>query len=255
MSTEQAFCPPGPGDDRGRLRDLIGTINREHTLAYQRAVEALEHAIRCGEALIEAREIVPEGEWLEWCETNLNLGTGTLHRYIRVATYKQELFAAERKPASINAAISYLRAIEAPAASSSRNGRRPTFDVDEARRLRKQGMTYTNIGALLGVSDVAVWRQLTPGATKRTLVYATRYKRKRAAERRALEQAERDKAVAKVGGAAAEAYALLRRTALALDQAMREATANELHALRDALAHTHRAEDAIVSALRLERGR
>lgn len=239
-----------------RLTQLAFTINREHTLAYQKAVEALEHAIRCGEALIEAREIVPDGEWTRWVEANLSIATGTMHRYIRVATYKQHLLDADKKPASINAAIGYLKAIGAPAASTGRNGRSPTFDVAEAKRLRKQGMTYEQIGELLGVSDVAIWRQLTPGATKRAIAISNRNRKRRRLEREAFEQTQRDKRVARAGGAAAEAYALLRRCAAALDQALSDAKDDEERkTLRDALAHAHRAEDSIVLALRLERQR
>lgn len=239
-----------------RLVVLAATINREHSLAYQKAIEALEHAILCGEALIEARDAVPEGQWLRWVDENLNLSTGTLHRYIRVATYKDHLLQAERRPASINAAIGYLKAIEVPAASTGRNGRHPSFDVEEAKRLRAQGLTFTEIGPMLGVSDVAVWRQLTPGANRKAIAQANKWKKKRLAERKALEQAQRDKAVAKAGGAPAEAYALLRRCAVALDQALAEAANDdERKALRDALAFTHKGEDAIVLALRLERQR
>jgi hypothetical protein len=44
-----------------QLAALATTINREHGLAYRAALDALEHAILCGEALIEARETVPDG--------------------------------------------------------------------------------------------------------------------------------------------------------------------------------------------------
>ncbi len=240
--------------EEGRVTELAGIINREHSLAYRAALDALEHAILCGEALIEARERVAEGSWLKWVDDNLNISTGTLHRYVRLATYKDHLLSAERQPKSINAAIGYLKAIEIPAASVGRNGRKPTFDVEEAKRLRSQGMTYEQIGSIVGVSDQAVRLQLIPGAQRKAMVYTSRHKKKRLAERRALEQAQRDKKVAKVGGAAAGAYALLRRCCVAIDQAMIETTNDsERKSLRDALAQAHKAEDAIVQALRLER--
>lgn len=236
------------------LTDLAATINREHDLAYRSALNALQHAILCGEALIAARDTVPDGEWLRWVSDNLHISTGALHRYVRIATYKEQLLTADRQPKSINAAISYLKEVGAPAAGTGKNGRKPTFDVEEAKRLRKQGLTFTEIGPLLGVSDVAVWRQLTPGAARKTVERTNRYARQRRAERKALQQKKRDEAVARTGGTAAEAYALLRRCAATLDRSLIATTnGDERKALRDALAYTHKAEDAIVSALQLER--
>lgn len=236
------------------LTDLAATINREHDLAYRAALNALQHAILCGEALIAARDTVPDGEWLRWVSDNLHISTGALHRYVRIATYKEQLLTADRQPKSINAAISYLKEVGAPAAGTGKNGRKPTFDVEEAKRLRKQGLTFTEIGPLLGVSDVAVWRQLTPGAARKTVERTNRYARQRRAERRALQQKERDEAVARVGGSASNAYAALRRCALIIDRAITEATGEmERAGLRNALAFAHRAEDAIVAVLQLER--
>jgi ribosomal protein L20 len=239
------------------LGELAVTINREHGLAYQSALDALQHAILCGQALIEARATVPDGEWLRWVDDNLDISAAAIHRFVRIATYRDHLLQADQRPKSINAAISYLRDVGAPAVGSGRkglNGRRPTFDVDEAKRLRGQGMTFVDIGEALGVSDVAVWRQLTPGATRQAMSYTARARKKRRAERRALVEKERADAVARVGGSASDAYALLRRCAIALDRAIADSAAeSEVSALRDALAFTHKAEDAIVVALRLER--
>jgi len=236
------------------LEDLAATINSEHNLAYRATLDALTHAILCGEALIEARTNVPDGEWLRWVADNLHIGSGALHRYVRLATYKHHLLTAEHEPKSINAAIGYLRQIDAPASSTGRTGRKPSFDVDEAKRLRKQGLNFTQIGEALGVSDVAVWRQLTPGATAQAMRYTARARKQRRAAAKALAQQQRADAVARTAGNPAEAYALLRRCAVTLDRAILDTTdSDEIAQLREALHHTHKAEDAIVRALRLER--
>ena len=86
--------------------------------------------------------------------------TQNVNRYMRIATYRDHLLSAENRPQSIKLPITYLRDTGAPAIGTGRNGRHPTFDVDEAKRLKKQGLTNKDIGAALGVSDVAIWRQL-----------------------------------------------------------------------------------------------
>jgi hypothetical protein len=239
-----------------QLAALATTINREHGLAYRAALDALEHAILCGEALIEARETVPDGRWGKWVKDNLDMPYPNVNRYVRIATYRDHLLSAENRPQSIQGAITYLRDVGAPAIGTGRNGRRPTFDVDEAKRLKQQGLTNKDIGSALGVSDVAVWRQLTPGATARAVAISNRLRTQRRAEQRALREQERAKQVARVGGSPADAYALLRKTAIALDRALDEADTDEMRkTLRDALTYTHRAEDAIMRALGVARGR
>lgn len=239
--------------DKNRLDTLAETVNREYTLAYDSAVQALEHAIACGEALIEARTLVPDGQWVKWVKENLNINTGTMHRFIRLATYKDELGAAERKPTSINAAIGYLKQIDVPAARSNRNGRKPTFDVEEAKRLHKQGLTYKRIGEILGVSDVAIAYQLNPDAPRKKHIHNARYKQRRNEERKALEKATVAKQVAKTGGAVAEAYSLIRRAEAALEQAQKETKVPNRLSLKEAMSHLHKAEDAVVAALKKER--
>jgi inactivated superfamily I helicase len=238
----------------GPYGELAVRINTEHGLAYNAAIDALEHAMRCGEALIEARRAVPDGSWAAWTKANLNMNQQAISRYVRIATYREHLLSAEHRPRSINAAITYLRADSLPAIGTGRNGRRPTFDVEEAKRLKRQGMTNKDIGQALGVSDVAVWRQLTPGATRKAVQISNRNRTKHRAAQRALVEQELARSVTRVGGKPADAYALLRRTAIALDRAILEADDAEMaKTLRDALAYTHRAEDAIVRALGLER--
>ena len=177
-----------------------------------------------------------------------------VNRYTRIATYSDHLLTAERRPQSISAAITYLRDT-GQMIGTGRNGRHPTFDVGEAKRLKGQGLTNKDIGSALGVSDVAVWRQLTPGATKKAVALSNRLRSRRRAEQRAFKEKQLEATVARVGGSPADAYALLRKTAIALDRAISDAETDEMaKTLRDALTYTHRAEDAITRALGIERG-
>lgn len=92
--------------------------------------------------------------------------------------------------------------------------------------------------------------------------YATRQRLERTAKRRAarrreatqaLRRRERDAAMRRVGGSAADAYSMIRRTAQALDRASRDASTPEIRAaLSGALTKLHAAEDEIVRALGVE---
>ena len=234
------------------LTNLAATINREHQLAYDAAFDALEHAILCGEALARARENVADGDWFRWMGDNLDMSTAAAGRYLRIATYREQLLGAEDRPQSINAAVTYLKDIEAPPITSGRNGRRPTFDVSEAKRLKKLGLTNKDIGKMLGVSDVAIWRQLTPGATDRAVKLATRARSKRRAKAYTEAQRQQNREMADIGGPTSDAYFLLRQCAETLDRAIDEATGDAQHDLRKALTHVHRAEDAVIRSVDLQ---
>lgn len=231
--------------ERTPLFYLAAEINQEHQLVYQASLDALEHAIRCGERLIEAREQVPDGKWSQWVKENVAITQSVVTRYIRLATYRDKLASAPDPLETISAAMSYLHEIDAPAVGRGRTGKGPSFDVDEARRLRESGMTFRQIGKALGVSDVAVSYQLNPPGPE------WKEKRQRAAQDRNAQrriQVEQQIAdtIRKVGGSLAEAYDLLVRCVDALSRALIEADDDELFgALSVALANTQRAEGMI----------
>lgn len=236
------------------LFELARSINSEHQLAYRAALDVLDHAIRCGENLIMARALVPDGQWNKWMADNLEISPPAAGRYMRIAVHRAKLLEAEHRPTSINGAIMYLREIDAPPLDRGRNGRRPSFDVEEARRLRLEGLTYSEIGGLLGISDVAVGRHLTPGATRQRVEYANERSKRQRAEQRAEEQQQLDKEVKRVGGAAADAYQLLRACEAELSMAIAAAeTEGTRRRFTQALTFTHRAEDAITRGLGLHR--
>jgi Protein of unknown function (DUF3102) len=67
------------------LADLAGRINDEHRLAEQHARSAVEHALKCGELLIEAKGKVQHGEWLPWLKANCAVSERTAQAYMRLA--------------------------------------------------------------------------------------------------------------------------------------------------------------------------
>lgn len=67
------------------LFDLATIANREHALAFEAGVSMIEHAIRAGEALIEAKAQLRHGEWLPWVADNFDASEDTAERYMNVA--------------------------------------------------------------------------------------------------------------------------------------------------------------------------
>lgn len=226
------------------LVDLAAVINEEHALTYYSVMDALEHAILCGEALIEAKKQVPDGQWAKWIEANLEMGSGAVSRYVRIATYREHLLAAEDRPRSLNAALTYLKAIEAPRLVSA-TSKGPTFDVEEARRLRELGVTYREIGKMLGVSDQAVQQQLSPGAQRRKVQRDTADKARKRAKERIADQQRVDEEVANIGGDIAGAYILLRRCEVIFEKVIAEADMERSQAMQPALQAVRRAMDVI----------
>jgi Protein of unknown function (DUF3102) len=73
------------------LPDLAAQIEREHQAAYGAALSAIEHAIRCGELLIQAKASVPHGQWLPWLEANVSFADRQARKYMRVAKHADQI--------------------------------------------------------------------------------------------------------------------------------------------------------------------
>jgi DNA N-6-adenine-methyltransferase (Dam)/Protein of unknown function (DUF3102) len=68
------------------LPDLAQEIEREHAAAARDARSAMEHAIRCGELLLQAKAALAHGEWLPWLEANTTVSARQSQRYMRLAS-------------------------------------------------------------------------------------------------------------------------------------------------------------------------
>ena len=67
------------------LNDLANRINEEHE-AFQDAMRAgLQHALRAGEFLIEAKSGLPHGDWQPWVLENCVFSDRTARAYMRLA--------------------------------------------------------------------------------------------------------------------------------------------------------------------------
>lgn len=67
------------------LADLANRANVEHHAYETTQAAALQHAIAAGEALIDAKRLVPHGGWLPWVAENCDFGERTARRYMLIA--------------------------------------------------------------------------------------------------------------------------------------------------------------------------
>jgi hypothetical protein len=66
----------------------IAEINEEHRLAAGSASQAVQHAIRCGELLLEAKASLRHGEFSTWIRTHCTFAYSTAARYMAAARAK-----------------------------------------------------------------------------------------------------------------------------------------------------------------------
>jgi hypothetical protein len=74
------------------LDGLAGQIKAEHEQAIGSARAALEHALRAGQLLVEARALVAHGEWLPWL-SRVDISERQAQRYMRLAANRPMLEA------------------------------------------------------------------------------------------------------------------------------------------------------------------
>lgn len=68
------------------LSDVAEYINSEYELSQECAVNAAQHAVNCGKALIDAKEQCPHGLWMKWQEENLKFSQRSARDYMRIAS-------------------------------------------------------------------------------------------------------------------------------------------------------------------------
>lgn len=242
-----------PAELTDDLAALALAANREHSETRSAASAALGHAIACGNVLLVARRQVPLREWGRWCVEHLEFTQSVASKYVRIALNVREV---ERSGATtIGAALNHLSVVAVPGPENSGNTKRRISDADlsEARRLRAEGLSVRRIAAEFGVSAQTLEIRLDQSRAAHYAMLKKRSAEKRRLATKALRERERSAGIARIGGSPALAYSQLRRTAATLSKAIDEADDSELAGLlRRALAFTHKAEDEIVFALKVE---
>lgn len=92
---------------------LVARINVEHKLAQAHAESSIEHAIRVGRLLMEAREGMRHGSWLPWIRKHCAFGPRMAQNYIRLARSESVLGLSDAKRVSHSSLRSALRAANA----------------------------------------------------------------------------------------------------------------------------------------------
>src|SRR5215472_16353364 len=72
------------------LDDLAARIFCEHQAATGAFKQCLEHAVRCGELLIEAKGKVGHGGWLAWLRDNCQVKERAAQNYMALARAKED---------------------------------------------------------------------------------------------------------------------------------------------------------------------
>jgi len=67
------------------LEDAAFEINREHELFEASMRTSVEHAIRCGELLIEEKARHQHGDWIKWIDSNCNFTRRMATNYMRIS--------------------------------------------------------------------------------------------------------------------------------------------------------------------------
>jgi len=77
------------------LSDLADRINQEHAKCEAAMNTSLQHALKAGRLLLEAKRQVDHGEWGDWLHENFKGSDRTARIYMRVFRHRAELSEAE----------------------------------------------------------------------------------------------------------------------------------------------------------------
>jgi Protein of unknown function (DUF3102) len=91
--------------------DLPAQIEAEHQGALGAARAAIEHAVACGQLLLQAKAEAGHGGWLAWVDAHLSFGERQAQKYMRLAEHAAELPNANSEFAysSIHDALKAIR--------------------------------------------------------------------------------------------------------------------------------------------------
>jgi transposase-like protein len=223
-----------PDDDEHRpsLAELAAIANREGELAVRAMRDTLNHAIACGEALLAAKAQISDGGWTEWLAANFQGSSTTAHRFMRVATYRDQI------PQGVDGlmkADELLRGL--PRANGRVWGTNPHI-VAEAVRLYRAGD--------ITLAEIAERYKVALSTAHRWVHREIRAEYDKAAAQTLLQQ-RREHAARRHGGSVYKSYSLIRKTAQEIGRAVDETSNQELRkALQSALVSIYEAEDAVV---------
>jgi transposase-like protein len=170
------------------LPNLAAEANREHDLCLAAALSSVQHAIRAGEALLAAKQLVPRGQWERWVDANCPAASRMSRPYMRIAAYKAMLPDNTHNAAD---ALSFLRGL--PAFDGSGPAKHPPEVRAEAVRLVENGFSQREVAQMLGIDKKCVPRWLK--SEPRRIGREGNYRRQREGRPTAAEKRERARRV------------------------------------------------------------
>lgn len=239
-----------------KLDQLEEIARTEHKACVSNLQTAVQHAIRAGEALLDAKELVEPGTWMEWVETKAGMNFRTAATYMRFATYRDQIPAAAETMTAARSNLVGLPPLRDFSLSIGDFVKHPPEVREEAKALLDSGMSLRETARKVGVHRQTLARWFNPESAETFAKHQREAARRRRAARTALLEKEkreqRERAARTAGGALSEAYSRLRLHIEALDRAVAEADDPSVRAtLRAALGHAYKAEDKICEALRV----
>jgi len=103
--------------DLPRLAELVGDAV---SAAEQGANSTMQHALRAGELLVRAKELVRHGDWIDWLKANCRLAPRTAQAYMRLPERLKALAPQEAQRVAHLPVREALRAITTPAEAKAR---------------------------------------------------------------------------------------------------------------------------------------
>ena len=93
--------------------DLASEINTEHQACMQAAGKAIDHALRCGDLLIEAKGTCQHGEWQGWLAEHFKGAARTARGYMQLAD-NRELLESKRRTSAVLGIDGALKLLASP---------------------------------------------------------------------------------------------------------------------------------------------
>jgi hypothetical protein len=111
--------------------DLVTAINDEHRRCDEAVSTALDHAMRAGDLLIEARADIGHGNWQAWIEENFEGSARRAQEYMRLARNREAIEAEKARSPALLGIDRALRAIAAPKQKNSSEASEAAEPLDE----------------------------------------------------------------------------------------------------------------------------
>jgi Protein of unknown function (DUF3102) len=143
------------------LVDLAARIEAEHEAVRAAAETGLEHAVKAGQLLIEAKTALPHGKWLVWVKANCTVSPRSVQAYVHAAN---EFSKLDGPNAQRVAHLSFRDALREMSRGAGAIRQATTPDVIEAALALAEQDKAAPGSLAIAVSRIQrqLWRQLPP---------------------------------------------------------------------------------------------